>query len=850
LCFQGYAPACYKYFHNIQKNKRCGIRTSFVNGCHNMMRKLYLPLLPLLISLPAFCQLDLKNSLKDLKTQFQRSNNDQERANLALTISSFYLTNKGHNKAMFDSSRRYMSAAERLSNSNYYTNGLNEAMLIRARILLLNDNFAEVNKMAAKSSGTLYCNLHFLLGKYFLEKPNEEKADLDLADANFLMAQQYADKRHMPNISLINRVYRYNVMLERGTDAKICDKYFNNVIALCRAYHNAGIEAQAWLAKGILELIHYNSTTSIYKTEDVARLARDTPLVIYCLKEIADYNLRQGKLDTAQAQLNTVAKMYSAIGYKNLQFTYDLLTATAIAKGNIETAMRYGLTAVKYAEQTDTDEGLSGMYYKLAGLCRDLGLKQQSLQWYQKSQKIAMEYEYGFPYTNFRAVAKELIPNGKAREVLNTLDSAGKTSKINPTRNYLEAMLRGDCYLALGKLDSAEFYYLKDVKNLEARGIKDAHYYQTYQNLAGFYIQQKAFAKALPYVENLLSEGKVYIRATDVASAHLYKFKIDSARGNYREAIDHFEASKLITDSIFNQVKIKQTEQLQLQYATAERDHENLTLRNRNTLQRSELEKESLQRKIISVGLIGAVLVTGLMTYLYIAKQKNNNALKNTQKEINQQNNQLNHLLHEKEWLMKEIHHRVKNNLQIISSLLNTQSSFLDNEQAITAIRDSQNRMQAISIVHQKLYQSEDLATINLKIYIEELTHSICDSFQSHSNIRFVFDVTEANLTTAVTVPLGLILNEAITNCVKYACAEERNCVVTISLEAIENGWYQLTIRDNGKGLPSDFDIDACTSLGMNLMVGLTEQLLGRFEIGSDAGTIITIAFPPLTETR
>ena len=260
-------------------------------------------------------------------------------------------------------------------------------------------------------------------------------------------------------------------------------------------------------------------------------------------------------------------------------------------------------------------------------------------------------------------------------------------------------------------------------------------------------------------------------------------------------------------------------------------------------MQQSELEKAGLNRKLIVLALLGSLLVTGLMVYLYRAKQKNNTVLRLRQNEINEQNGQLNELLREKEWLMKEIHHRVKNNLQIISSLLNTQSSYLDNEQALSAIRDSQNRMRAISIVHQKLYQSDDLSTINLQKYIEELAENIQDSFQAKRNITFNFNLDKIRLASAETVPIGLILNEAITNSVKYAFDEGQQGVITISMLETMEGSCQLTIQDNGKGLPADFDAETCSSFGINLMIGLTQQLNGKFGIATDGGTIITITF-------
>ena len=233
------------------------------------------------------------------------------------------------------------------------------------------------------------------------------------------------------------------------------------------------------------------------------------------------------------------------------------------------------------------------------------------------------------------------------------------------------------------------------------------------------------------------------------------------------------------------------------------------------------------------------------MIYLYRAKQKSNAILRLQQQEINAHNMRLNQLLQEKEWLMKEIHHRVKNNLQIVSSLLNTQSSYLTNEDALTAIRDSQNRMQAISIVHQKLYQSENLSTINLENYIEELAQNIQNSFHAAGRVRFIFQLEDIYLTTADTVPLGLILNEAITNSVKYAFSPVETGVISISMSETREGQYRLIIRDNGKGLPKHFDAKNCSSLGINLMVGLTEQLNGKFSIISDNGTVVTVIFHP-----
>lgn len=792
----------------------------------------------------AWCQIDLKNSLYDLKTQYNNAQSDLQKLRTALIIGSFYLTNKEPTKATSDSARLYAARAESLNTSVTLKEDADAIKKLKIRILFRNQQVAGANKMISESSGKLYCDLHFLTGIYFLEKPGEEKADLDVAQSHFQTAEYYAEKHGMPNTALISRVYLYSVMDERGTDEKGSMVYFFKVLALCQKYKAKQIEVKLLEIKAINDLNHYNLTGYLSQTITKAMQAGDQPTAIRCLKELADYNLRQGKIDTAERQLHTVIKMYQAIGYRNLQFAYDLLTGAALVKGNMEGGMKYSLATVKAAESTGTDRALYSFYNRVASLCNDLGLKSQSLMWYRKWQELAMKSETSFPYSAYKALATELISLGKTRQVLKTLDSAEKAFKYDSNSMVLIPQLRAGCYSALGMVDSAAYYHFSIIRNLENRGIKDYLYYQAYQDMAAFYIKLKKFEQAAPYVDKTYSGEKGVIRVSDMAELQLFKFKIDSSRGNYLSAINHFEASKNLSDSIYNHVKIKQTEQLQLQYATAERDRENLQLRNSNNLQQSELEKAGLNRKLISMALIGLFLVSGLLLYLYIAKRKSNTLLKIGQDEIHKQNGQLNQLLLDKEWLIKEVHHRVKNNLQIISSLLNTQSSFLDNQQALTAIRDSQNRMQAISIVHQKLYQSEDLSTIHLPVYIQELARSIQDSFQTTQKIKFKIDIAEANLDTAQTVPLGLILNEAITNSVKYAFTELQTGTITLTSSIVPGNNYQLSIKDNGSGLPDDFDIDACASLGMNLIAGLTEQLGGNLKIHSDGGTVITITFP------
>jgi len=790
-------------------------------------------------------QMDYKNALPDLLHRYGRAESDVAGVRLSLAISNFYLYNKSFNRYT-DSSLYYSRAAENVSKMIGYQRGTEDARVLKAAALLFQNKIDLVKEMASGASGALYCRLYLLIGKYYLEKDGGEKTDLDYADSCLTAAQSYARRYRMPVLFLSSGLQLYRVLTERGADARSCDQFFMQLAGLCKANHQPAIEARLWIARAAAAGPgNKEGATYFQRAVVLAAAGKDTATVIWVKKEIADYNLRQAKFALAEAQLMQVIQDYKRAGYKNLQYTYNLLSAVLTHQARFEKAMQYGIAAVAHAESSGTDVSLNFMQYSLAQLCASMGQKEESLLWYRKCLENS-EHEPHYPYGIYRTVSRELIDSGKAALVLKKLEAM---TKIHPpdVSNYLFVlMLRGDCYAALKRPELAEKNYMEMVELTKPNGQEDFGSYWIYQSVAAFFIQQKEYKKADYYLSKVLAAPREMISTTALASAHQFKFKTDSASGNYLEAIRHFQASKAITDSVFNHLRLKQTEELQIQFKTAEKDKENLVLRNRNTLQRSDLEKELLQKKLIGTGLVASVLIIGLMLYLYRAKQRSNNNLQKQQDEINDQNHQLNVLLAEKEWLIKEIHHRVKNNLQIISSLLNTQSAYLHTSEARTAIRDSQNRMQAISIVHHKLYQSNDLSTVNFQSYIEDLVRSICESFHSDKGIQFEFNLVEAHLNTTATVPIGLMLNEAITNSIKYAFGDTDLPRIMIAMVETDDHQYELTIRDNGKGLPEGFDVDGCSSLGINLMVGLSSQIQGRFSIYSEQGTVIRIVFPKL----
>ena len=265
-------------------------------------------------------------------------------------------------------------------------------------------------------------------------------------------------------------------------------------------------------------------------------------------------------------------------------------------------------------------------------------------------------------------------------------------------------------------------------------------------------------------------------------------------------------------------------------------------LKEQGQLQQTNKPYKNVILYIFIIALAVLLILVGFSFCRYCIKCKKDKELKAKQDEIDRQNIQLKHLGDEKEWLIKEIHHRVKNNLQIVISLLNTQSAYLQNEDALQAIQNSQHRMHAMSIIHQKLYQTENLSGIDMSWYIQELVNYLKDSFDTENKIKFNLEIQPIELDIAQAIPLGLIMNEAITNAIKYAFPDRKG-IIDIELKEIANLKNKLSIADNGVGLQPEFHNLERDSLGMSLMMGLTEQLDGIFKINSERGVLITIEF-------
>lgn len=205
--------------------------------------------------------------------------------------------------------------------------------------------------------------------------------------------------------------------------------------------------------------------------------------------------------------------------------------------------------------------------------------------------------------------------------------------------------------------------------------------------------------------------------------------------------------------------------------------------------------------------------------------------------------------LSEKEVLLREIHHRVKNNLQVVSSLISLQAEAVQDPIVQGHFQEMQARVRSMALIHEELYQSNDLSRVNFAEYIGKLINGLSQTYMINPNVSLQADVEEVYLGVDTAIPCGLIVNELVTNAFKYAFPDDRAGEVMVRLHTIDTGGYRLIVCDNGIGMPPDIDLENTETLGMQLITILTRQLRGSLRIASTQGTCFTIEFCEVRKT-
>jgi two-component sensor histidine kinase len=651
-------------------------------------------------------------------------------------------------------------------------------------------------------------------------------------------------------------------------------------IARCQRLHLLAWEGQGWDYQAlILDPSPAGEAQKLQCYERALQCFRqlhDQEWEAYILKEIADYHIRQGQHAIAHAKLLQVLALYRAAGHRRLHYTLDLLAATNTTLGNYKEALQDALATIQIAKDTRDTVSLYSFYARTGKIYEALNQRENDIYYYGLALREAHQVHDTYSAMSLATtIARNLIALGRPKPALAQLLKEQRAFPDLDQDAHLE-LVRGlaTCYLALRQYPLA-IQYNQQLRAL----IEDERYASTityrnkakaYLTISEVYVATRQYAPARTYLTKLLALSKLTGNPFELAATCLLLFKADSAQGHYPAAIAHYQRYKALNDSIFSEKNSKQVASLQIEYDTQKKEQNILLLTKQNQVQQARLRQREWQR---NATLGGALLLTMLLGVSYNRSRiikRTTHLVEQKQLEINQKNQSLEQvvgekddllaekeellvekegllvekegLLVEKEWMLKEIHHRVKNNLQIVSELLDSQLDQLQEPRTLAIIRESQNRVQAMALVHQKLYQSQNLARVDMQEYIREIVEHLFTSFRCQA-VQEHLAIAAVELDVALATPLGLIINEAVTNSLKYAFPESRRGTISISLSQLPGQRYQLTLADDGVGLPAGFAMETSRTMGLTLIKGLSEQIEADLTFSQVPGVCISLEF-------
>ncbi|MFY0675588.1 MAG: tetratricopeptide repeat protein [Bacteroidia bacterium] len=526
---------------------------------------------------------------------------------------------------------------------------------------------------------------------------------------------------------------------------------------------------------------------------------------------------------------------YLSTAYNNLSVEYQLL-------GEEELCLEYLMKSIEIREKLNSPY-LGTSYANLANSYKRQNEYNEAVKYYKKSieyfedpkladNKIVCLRNLGDTY------AQQLRFN-KARKTLNEALALAGINDNSKTTNAMYYFLMCNILQKQGQYDSVLLF---GSKVMEIIPTNVAHEIRSSNllNMANASLSKHEVVEAVEYAENakdLALEINSQKQLNRVVKVLL------NAHGLAKNTDKVIEYAKLLESSLDSLNQIEQNKKviaLQTKYDVEKKELQIEVLNNEKQLAKANLDnaerENQLKNSMILLVCIVAALLILLAIYLFrqVSQKKKANSTLFAQKEIISNQNQ------EKELLLKEIHHRVKNNLQVISSLLELQAKKVSDSES-EVFKEGQSRVRAMALIHEELYQSEELGEVDIKAYTAKLSRQIQSLFTGKEKVTIAIDGPDIMLDIDTAIPLGLILNELVTNAFKYGLSN--NGKLLISFFQKTDGTYSLKVKDNGKGIPENFELKRSKSLGLRLVNRLSRQLYGKADFKNEKGATFTIDF-------
>ncbi len=520
-------------------------------------------------------------------------------------------------------------------------------------------------------------------------------------------------------------------------------------------------------------------------------------------------------------------------------------------------AIEYHLRALQLADSLNDETNIPISLNGLGNSYSSLGNYVDALKYYNQALELQTKRHNVLGVAiNQNNIGEVYEKTGKLELALtfyqNSLDN---NFQLNNKRGIAIAYsCIGNVYKKLEQFKTALNFYVKAI-SLDKQ-LNDGYYISgNYNNIGEIYSKLANYSKALTYLDSGFLMAKKIGSKNQVQMSCYNKSIVYKQLNRYQDALEFYELSTIYKDSIINETNTKNSNNLQLLYEAE---------RNANQIKLLEKDRENhsvslfFNRIVFAVALFVCVVVL-VSIFIYrqnVIRKKNSKELEEKNKEIERVNislldeisekkhaeELLKTLLNEKDILFAEIHHRVKNNLAIISGLLQLQAFNTNDEHAQAILFDSQNRIQSMALIHEKIYQSEVNAQIEFSSYIKDLCGSVRNNYKT-PNVEVTIDINVKPVFVElnVAVPCGMLLNELISNAFKHAFAERNTGTIVIEFEKRDNEFI-LSVSDNGVGINLDY---ASKTLGMMLIETFVKQLNGKMSIKNENGTVFIINFMP-----
>ncbi len=529
------------------------------------------------------------------------------------------------------------------------------------------------------------------------------------------------------------------------------------------------------------------------------------------------------ELDSATIFFNKAMAGYKMVNDKKGQATtYFKIGWVHKKKGEIKKALDADLSALKLMEQLDDKEGVANAYERISEDLTRQGRLKEAMDYAQKTidlcEKNNFKSELVYAFFNGGNVEIAAGNDKKALDYYNKTLDAAYSQKLEGAEICDFTNSRGNALKHLGHYPEALRDYQKALALAKKINYANA-IAATIANLGEVNLLMGNYKEALGYQLETIRLQERDNDLSNITENYLHVSDIYEHLGDYRSALDYHKKALLIRDSIASVESDAAMSKLLTQYETKKKE---ATIA-------SQYKQISQQKKVqwLSFGiafLLAATLLFGYFSYRNRSKSNRLLAAKNAENEL----------------LLKEIHHRVKNNLEVVSGLLALQSAQIDDPGTKEAMQAGQNRVQSIGIVHQKLYQGKNLGAIEMKDYFINLSESILDSFGAEDKVTIEFAMEKLDVDIDTAVPLGLIVNELLTNTLKYAFPKGQNGKVRIKLEKQKDGVLHMEVSDNGVGKSG---ITYGTGFGGQLVSLLTRQLSGSMREEVKNGTSVFFDF-------